>query len=122
MKNLRLECEEEWRQIIHIKTKQRSYIQFKVKCHTEYLKLYMTKYQYSLLFQFRAGILPLRIETGGFHVKNDIENGNVGHLQVKKRTCQMCNSQEMENEFHFLLVCPAYNDYRANLFNSISIT
>ena len=34
----------------------------------------------------------------------------------------MCNSHEIENEFHFLLVCPVYNDYRANLFNSIRVS
>ena len=64
-----------------------------MKYHTEeYLKLCLTKYQRSLLSQFRAGILPLRIETGRFHVKNDIENGNVRHLQVEEHTCQMCNT------------------------------
>ena len=119
---LRLECEEEWKQIIHTKPKLRSYIKFKMKYHTEeYLKMCMTKYQRSLLSQFRAGILPLRIETERFHVKSDTENGNVRHLQVEEWTCQMCNSHETENEFHFLLVYPVYNDYRANLFNSIRV-
>ena len=95
---LRLECEEEWRQIIHTKPNPRSYVKFKMKYHTEeYLKMCMTKYQRSLLSQFRAGILPLRIETGRFHVKSDTENGNVRHLQVEERTCQMCNSHEIEN-------------------------
>ena len=32
----------------------------------------------------------------------------------------MCNSQEIENEFHFLMICPAY-DNRANLYNSITV-
>ena len=88
----------------------------------EYLKLFMTKYQHSLLSQFRAGILPLRIGTGRFHVKSDIENVNVRPLQVEERTCQMCNSQDIENEFHFLMVCPTYNDNRAKLFNSIKVS
>ena len=100
---LRLECEKEWRQIIHTKPKLRSYIKFKMKYHTEeYLKMCMTKYQRSLLSQFRAGILPLRIETGRFHVKSDTENGNVRHLQVEERTCQMCNSHEIENDMSHL--------------------
>ena len=55
--------------------KLRSYIQFKMKYQAEeYLKLYLTNYQHSLLSQFRAGILPLRIETGRFYVKSDTEN------------------------------------------------
>ena len=81
---LGLECEEEWRQIIHTKAKLRSYIQFKMKYHTEeYLRLYMTKYHRTLLSQFGAGILPLRIETGRFHVKSNIENGNVGTFKFR---------------------------------------
>ena len=86
------------------------------------LKVHALLTQTALRYQFRAGILPLRIETGRFHVKSDTENGNVRHLQVEERTCQMCNSHEIENEFHFLLVCPFYNDYRANLFNSIRVS
>ena len=34
----------------------------------------------------------------------------------------MCNSQKIENNFHFLMVCPAHNDYRTNLFNSITVS
>ena len=34
----------------------------------------------------------------------------------------MCNYQEIENEFHFLMVCPTYNNHRANLFNSIAVS
>ena len=34
----------------------------------------------------------------------------------------MCNSEEIENEFNFLIVYPAFNDYRANLFKSITLS
>ena len=53
-------------------SRDRSYIQFKMKYHAgEYLNDKIPV----LLSQFRAGILPLRIETDRFYVKSGIENG-----------------------------------------------
>ncbi len=38
---------------------------------------------------------------------------------LEERTCQICNSQSIEDEFHFILICNEYNELRINLFNSI---
>ena len=31
---------------------------------------------------------------------------------MNERTCQICNSDETEDEMHFLFNCPRYNDLR----------
>ena len=36
-------------------------------------------------------------------------------LEVNKRLCKMYLENEEENEIHFLLKCPKYNDQRAQL-------
>ncbi len=61
-----------------------------------------------MLVQVRFGILPLHIETGRFR-----------GTALGERTCQICNSQSIEDEFHFNLICNEYNELRINLFNSI---
>ncbi len=61
-----------------------------------------------MLAQIRFGILPLHIETGRFR-----------GTALEERTCQICNSQSIEDEFHFILICNEYNELRMNLFNSI---
>ncbi len=61
-----------------------------------------------MLTQIRFGILPLHIETGRFR-----------GTTLEERTCQICNSQSVEDEFHFILICNEYNELRINLFNSI---
>ncbi len=38
---------------------------------------------------------------------------------LEERTCRICNSQSVEDEFHFILICNEYDELRINLFNSI---
>ena len=65
-------------------------------------------------------ILPLRVETGHFNTLIDPATRNCRHLRLHERICQLCNMGSTEDEYHFLMVCPLYKDYRDNLFNSIT--
>lgn len=44
-----------------------------------------------------------------------IEEGRYRNIERKLRICQFCNLNVIENEYHFLLVCPAYRDLRATI-------
>ncbi len=68
----------------------------------EYLKMDLDRYDKSLLSQFRYGILPIEIETGRY--KN---------LERKDRKCTLCNTGEIEDQLHFALKCPIFNQYRS---------
>ena len=81
------------------------------KCDKEqedYLNLNISKYQRSLLAQFRCGILPLEIEVGRY--RNE---------ELSNRICRLCSSA-IEDEIHFLCECPKYNDLRNNLYTNAS--
>ncbi len=68
------------------------YIAFKDNyCTEKYVKKCLPRKQRSLLAQIRFGILPLHIEMGRFR-----------SLNLKERTCKICNSQEIEDEFLLL--------------------
>jgi len=85
--------------------KLRYYNLFKADYSPEpYLLSNISKRQRSLLAQFRAGILPLEIETGRF--KN---------IPLNQRICKICSLNEVEDELHFLLFCPAYSNARDNM-------
>ena len=47
-----------------------------------------------------------------------IEKGR--HLKIERslRLCQLCNSNVIEDEYHFLLVCPFYRDLRRKYFKT----
>ena len=57
----------------------------------------------------RCGILPIRIETGRYV-----------NLPEENRTCELCNTGEIENEKHFLCICNVFSKWRANLYCSIN--
>jgi hypothetical protein len=41
-----------------------------------------------------------------------IEIGRYKNIDRDKRTCLICNSDEIEDEFHFMMACPEYRDLR----------
>ena len=53
------------------------------------------------LTQFRTSSHNLMIETGRHQ-----------NIDINQRICQNCNTGMVENEYHFLLICPKYNHIR----------
>ena len=56
------------------------------------------------LSRFRCSAHKLMIEEDRYR--------NIGRMH---RLCQYCNMNIIEDEFHFLLVCPAYRDIRISI-------
>ncbi len=52
--------------------------------------------------------MPLEIETGRWQNK-----------PVEGRICKVCESGEVENEFHFIFSCTLYNNIRATFLQNI---
>ena len=46
-----------------------------------------------------------------------IETGRYGQQRINRseRYCTICNTNDIEDEFHFVLICPAYNNLRKDL-------
>ena len=55
----------------------------------------------SVFAQIRFGILPLHVETGRFVNK-----------KLEERTCEICHSDVIEDECHFLFNCSVYETPR----------
>ncbi len=87
-----------------------TYITFKDNdCTEKYVKECLHRKEISLLAQIRFGILSLHIETGRFR-----------SLNLDERICIICNSQHIEDEFHFIVSCNAYIEIRQVLYNFIT--
>ena len=98
-----------WNDNRYSKVKLRYYNIFKSCISPEpYVIANLSKSQRSAYAQFRAGILPLSIETGRFT-----------NVSLNDRICLLCNSQLIEDEFHFLCECVKYILPREKLYNRI---
>ena len=90
--------------------KLRYYNMYKYSLETEnYLFFNIPRYHRSLFAQFRAGILPLNIETGRYR-----------NVSLPDRLCTLCDDSEVEDEIHFLCVCKFYSEYRSDMYNAVT--
>ena len=72
----------------------------------EYVKGHFYRTERSLLSQLRFAVVPLRIEVGRFQ-----------NEEVNERVCEICTLLEIEDEEHFVCVCPVYDQFRQILLN-----
>ena len=93
---------QQWFARLSLKPKMRLYVQYKSMLEPEkYLKLHCCHNIIRIFACFRCGVLPLAIEEG--------RRENVDALV---RVCKVCSFNSVEDEYHFLLVCPLYSELR----------
>ena len=81
----------------------RSYITFKsILCYEKYLDFVPSKYRVALS-RLRLASHQLRVVTGSY--------GN-NRIEYANRTCNICNSSDIEDDYHFVIVCHVYKDLR----------
>ena len=69
--------------------------------------------------QLKLGILPPEIETGRFTpIYNKTIQINRNRLP-SARICKLCDIESCEDEFHFIFICPEYNEIRQRVLGSI---
>ena len=87
------------------------YRQFKCMPELEpYAKAHVPLAARRVLAGLRAGCLPLQVELGRFTCPK---------TPYKQRLCKMCG-EALEDQTHFLLMCPKLRESRVHLFNSVT--
>ena len=64
----------------------------------------------NILTRFRTSKHKLHIETGRY---------TCPITPVENRICSHCNSKSVEDEFHFLMYCPRFENHRRELFSNV---
>ena len=91
-----------WQSKISLSSKCDTYRLFKNIIHTElYLSCLNVKKYRICLSRFRCSCHELQIEKGRYV-----------NIPREQRICKLCNLNVTEDEYHFLLVCPIYNNLR----------
>lgn len=75
-----------------------------------YLTLPIVKQDLSYITKYRISAHKLNIETGRYH-----------NIERQHRTC-VCNPSIVEDEYHFILICPLYTDLRQRLIKKYYYT
>ena len=83
----------------------------KTRINPEVYVTNVPRYGRTTLARLRCGSLPLKIETGRYT-----------NVHLEDRICELCNSNEVEDEMHFAITCPFYNDIRFNLLEAFNDT
>ena len=92
----------DWKGDVSVMDKLDSYRNFKVTLEPErYLFVVSIPHHRSQLSRFRCSSHCLRIETDR---KNNIDRN--------ERICPLCSLGEVEDEYHFLLKCPFFDNFR----------
>ncbi len=86
-----------------LRTYRQLYTEFKAE---EYLIKVMNRKHHSSLAKFRAGVDPIRLETGQYE-----------GLEVNDRICPICKNG-IETEEHVITRCPSYRVPRDILYNA----
>ena len=73
-----------------------------------YICDFLSRHQRSLIAQLRTGILPLHIETGRYY-----------RTPLEQRTCKVCRSNQIEDEYHFLCECTFFFNERRIFYENI---
>lgn len=90
--------------------KLRTYTKFKTNQGFEkYLSLVSN-------FELRRSLTKFRVSSHHLQIESGRYQGTPPHL----RLCQQCDLGEIEDEIHFLLCCPKYNNERQLLFSAIT--
>ena len=76
---------------------------------SNYLPKVKHREQRRLLSKLRLGVLPL-----------EVEKGRRSNLSRSDRTCKLCHTEQVEDEIHFLFMCPSLELYRQPYLSSIS--
>ncbi len=112
---MELETQQEWHKNLYRNVnvggnKLRTYRKFKHEYKTEmYLKRPMSFKVRRSFSNLRCGTAPLRIETGRYEGK-----------ALEERICQCCDSNNIEDEMHFLIKCNAFKEERKILYAKVT--
>ena len=100
--------ERHWRERMDKISKLRTYRYIKRNlCFEKYLNTLNCQGR-SLMFSIRSGTNKL-----------EIERGRWVHKPEMQRVCKHCSLNQVENEVHFVTICPKYQDLREQLFQKI---
>ena len=100
---------DKWSNDVQAMPKLRTYAKLKTEFGTvQLLNKQISGKQRSAISKMRSGTFPIYIETGRYR-----------QIPAHLRLCKLCNYQEVEDEYHFMMNCTAYSRERQMLLETL---
>ena len=99
--------QQNWLEKLSLSTKCEYYLAVKTYINTEYYLSCVT------VKKFRVSLARFRCSSHDLW----IEKGRYFNIKREERLCRSCSNNAVENEYHFLFICPLYNDLRIKYLN-----
>ena len=71
---------------------------------------------FDIPLKFRIALSKLRCSTHNLLV----ETGRHGNIAYENRICKLCNLAKIEDEYHFIMECPFYTEFRKIYLSNIT--
>jgi hypothetical protein len=113
--------EEDWNKLVRERIHEREEIKWRTQCLLRpklrtYCKIKKDlRFEPYLQIHHRGGIPELAKIRGGSN-RLRIEQGRYEKEQVSQRVCRLCANGSVEDESHFMLQCPVYDDLRNTMW------
>ena len=65
----------------------------------------------------RKNLTRIRVSAHRLNIETQRFNGRNVYIPEDQRTCKCCEMDDKEDELHFVIKCPAYNDLRETMFS-----
>jgi hypothetical protein len=109
-----------WTDELDTKPKLKYYKMFKELGVQElYVNDFLPRYERCMLAKLRFSILPLNIEVGRYLKVFDPILKLDRPLKPEERVCNICKCNDVEDEVHFICLCPTYQLYRRDLYRIV---
>ena len=102
---------QDWKSNLKTMDSLRTYYIIKTDFFLEYYTIHLNQYHLRKLYaQLRCGALNIHVNTG--------RKNSIPYLE---RKCAYCNMNAIDDELHFLLICPFHVDLRRHMIPAIYI-
>jgi len=100
--------EKQWLERVKRRDKLRTYVKFKRNLQKEKYLDIRDRFGVPELVRLRGGTNRLKIEKGRY-----------SKTPAEERVCEFCGTGQVEDELHFMLICPLYRDLRKVMWESV---
>ena len=119
-RTLKTRYEQEWHKRIHNDTRSKANERNKLRTFRKFKNIYKQETYLDYIKDYRTRSNFCRFRVSAHNLL--IETGRHARIDLNKRICKRCSLNEIQDEKHALMICPAYQSTRDIIISDIEAT